>query len=146
MKRALGLLAVVFLLVNCADNIAQNMTHEKETILNLVEKQKEAWNNYNLELFMTHYWNNDSMKFMTKEGVKYGWQTTLENYKSNYPTPEKMGVLDFTVKHLDMLSPTSAYLLGKWELMQDTTLYGGHFSLIWKKINGEWKIVTDHTS
>lgn len=119
---------------------------EKKAILDVLELQRSAWNDHDLEKFMAHYWESDSMRFMTKSGIRYGWQTTLDNYKESYPTAEKMGELQFTVKHLDLLSAKSAYILGQWELNVDTTNYGGHFSLIWKKVNGKWVIVTDHTS
>jgi len=119
---------------------------EKQAILNVLERQRASWNNGDLEDFMQHYWKSDSMMFMVKSGIRYGWQTTLDNYKKSYPTPDSMGVLQFTVKHLDILSKESAYLLGQWDLLVDTISYGGHFSLIWKKVNGKWLIVTDHTS
>jgi len=37
-------------------------------------------------------------------------------------------------------------MLGSWELKREKDTLGGHFSLLWKKIDNEWKIVSDHTS
>ena len=37
-------------------------------------------------------------------------------------------------------------LVGKWHLKRKEDDLGGHFTLLWKKIDGEWKIVVDHSS
>ena len=34
---------------------------------------------------MKGYWNNDSLMFIGRNGVTYGYQNTLMNYKKNYP-------------------------------------------------------------
>ncbi len=151
MKYSIFIILIAILFFQCAGPSHQaennfNQKAEKQAILDVLELQRSAWNNHSIDLFMEHYWKSDSMRFMTKDGVRYGWETTRANYKESYSTPEEMGTLQFTVKHLDLLSKESAYILGQWELQMDTTSFGGHFSLIWKKINGKWLIVTDHTS
>ena len=37
--------------------------------------------NGNLEEFMSFYWKSDSLMFIGKNGIQYGWQKTLDNYK-----------------------------------------------------------------
>jgi ketosteroid isomerase-like protein len=37
-------------------------------------------------------------------------------------------------------------VIGSWNLTRDKGNVGGYFSLLWRKINGKWKIVIDHTS
>jgi ketosteroid isomerase-like protein len=104
-----------------------------------------AWNNADIKGFMDHYWNSDSLMFIGSKGVTYGWQKTYDNYVKNYPNKEAMGILKFTIIKTEQLSKTSIYIIGKWELEKEKPA-GGHFTLLWKKINSKWVIVADHTS
>ena len=108
--------------------------------------QEQAWNEGNLEKFMGGYWNSDSLTFVGKNGLAYGWKTTLANYKKSYPDKETMGKLTFTLLKKEKLGPESYLVLGKWHLQRAKDEVGGHFSLTWKKTKGKWVIISDHTS
>ena len=94
---------------------------------------------------MDYYWQSDSLKFIGSKGLTYGWQKTLNNYTKGYPNKDAMGILTFTIIESIQLSETSIYVIGKWELKKDKP-NGGHFTLLWQKINHKWVIVADHTS
>lgn len=111
-----------------------------------MKKQEAAWNKADLEGFMAYYWKSDSLKFIGSKGITYGWQKTLDNYKKSYPTQDTMGVLTFENKTIEQLSPTKIFVIGKWGLKRKEGDVGGHYTLLWKKINGKWLIVVDHTS
>jgi hypothetical protein len=112
----------------------------------IMTQQEADWNAGNLEAFMQGYWKSDSLMFIGSRGVNYGWQATLDSYKRGYPTREKMGELRFTILSIDMLSPTSAVVIGQWLLKRNEDAPNGHFMLLWKKVNGTWVIVADHSS
>lgn len=116
------------------------------TIRSVMSQQQKDWNNGELVSFMQGYWNSDSLKFISSRGVNYGWQATLAGYQKGYPTKEAMGTLTFTILSLEKLSDTSAFMIGKWYLKRSGDEPNGHFTLLWKKINGRWVIVADHTS
>ena len=111
-----------------------------------MKKQETAWNKADIEEFMAYYWKNDSLKFIGSKGITYGWQKTLDNYKKSYPTPDAMGALTFENNTIEQLSPTKIYVIGKWNLKRKDGDVGGHYTLLWKKLNGKWVIVVDHTS
>lgn len=111
-----------------------------------MKKQEIAWNKADIEGFMAYYWKSDSLKFIGSKGITYGWQKTLDNYKKSYPTPDAMGVLTFENNTIEQLSPTKIYVIGKWNLKRKEGDVGGHYTLLWKKINGKWVITVDHTS
>lgn len=136
------LIIVIFIASNTL--FAQNK--EEKAILNILDTQQNAWNEGSLEKFMDGYWKSDSLKFIGKNGIQYGWQKTLDNYKKSYPTPEKMGKLSFTILYTETLSPSCVYVIGKWHLQRVEGNLEGHYTLIWKKINGKWVIVADHSS
>ena len=51
------------------------------TIRKVLDNQIKAWNKGDIEDFMQGYWKNDSLMFIGKNGINWGWQKTLENYK-----------------------------------------------------------------
>ena len=54
-----------------------------------------------------------------------------------------MGNLTFTNKSWTQLSDEVALLIGAWKISENQH---GMYSLIWKKIEGKWVIVADHSS
>ncbi len=133
-----------FLLFISISLVAQE--NDKEKILSILDRQTKAWNDGNLEKFMVGYWENDSLMYVGKGGVTYGYRQTLENYKKNYGTTDKMGHLTFNILHLNKLSGQVYQVVGKWFLKRTVGDVGGHFTLIFRKMKGEWKIISDHSS
>ncbi len=131
-----------FVLISAIYN-AQNKSSSE--IVDLMKKQELAWNAGDIDGFMKYYWKDDSLKFIGSKGITYGWQKTLDNYKKNYPNKEAMGILTFEIKTNEQLSKTSVFIIGSWNLKKEKSV-GGYFTLLWKKIKGEWVIVADHTS
>lgn len=121
-------------------------TSAENNIREILNQQEAAWNAGNLPLYMSGYWQSDSLMFIGKTGVKYGWQTTLDSYKRNYPDAESMGTLTFNILEIKKLSNTYYYVTGKWLLSRTIGDLFGHFTLLFKNINGKWKIISDHSS
>ncbi|MCP4271173.1 MAG: DUF4440 domain-containing protein, partial [Gammaproteobacteria bacterium] len=40
----------------------------------------------------------------------------------------------------------TAFVLGKWQLSRVQDTLKGFYTLYWKKIDGQWKIIIDHSS
>jgi len=118
---------------------------EKE-IRAVLASQTESWNKGDLEMFMQTYWHNDSLMFIGKNGIKWGWQTTLDNYKRGYPDTVSMGKLDFNILIVKKLSDEYYYIVGKWHLQRTIGDLSGHYDLLFRKINGKWMIIADHSS
>lgn len=119
--------------------------NDRAMVIAEMEAQQSSWNNGDIAGFMEYYWKSDSLKFIGSKGITYGWQKTLNNYVKAYPDNAAMGILSFGIKECSQLSPTSIYIIGSWELKKEKPA-GGYFTLLWKKINGKWVIVADHTS
>ena len=119
---------------------------DKGAILNTLETQRQAWNKGDLEGFMQSYWKSDSLLFVGQSGPKYGWQTTLDNYRKSYPDRAAMGTLNFDIREVRFLSKDDAFVLGAWHLKREKDDPKGYFTILLKKIDGQWKIVSDHSS
>lgn len=119
---------------------------EEKIILQSLEKQRTSWNNGDLNTFMDTYWRNDSLMFIGKSGITYGWENTLNNYKKGYPDTAAMGKLNFNILHVKRLSVLYYSVVGKWHLKRSAGDLSGHFTLLFKKIGNQWLIVSDHSS
>ena len=139
------LLLVVFIGLLAPVVLKAQSTDEK-AIRAVLALQNEAWNSGDIDGFMKGYWNNDSLMFVGKNGVTYGYKNTLDNYKKSYGNAEQMGKLTFTFIRFSRLSPEYYFVVGKWELARKDGDLSGHFNLLVRKINKEWVIVADHSS
>ncbi len=138
---------MAFLLLYLLIPFWMNTTLPDESIIKqkLMHQQK-CWNAGDIDGFMRDYWHSDSLMYIGKNGVTYGWQNTLDNYKKKYPTQREMGHLEFELIRLKRLNDDHYFMVGKWHLQRQVGDIGGHFSLIWKKTNSDWVIIADHSS
>jgi len=120
---------------------------EEDQIRAVLNKQVQSWNCGDLKGFMKGYWESDSLMFIGKNGVTYGYEQTLANYRKNYPDMDRMGELKFDLIKIDVLNSDAAVVIGKWSLKREKVGdVSGYFSLLFKKIKGQWIIVSDHSS
>lgn len=119
---------------------------EEDKIRQQLTAQTKAWNSGDIEAFMQTYWKSDSLMFIGKTGVTRGWQKTLQNYKKGYPDTASMGKLAFDIISIQQLSPEYFFVVGKWMLKRSIGDLSGHYNLLFRKIKGQWVIITDHSS
>ncbi len=119
---------------------------DEQEVRALLDFQTQEWNKGNIPAFMETYWKSDSLMFIGKSGVTYGWQKTLANYNKNYPDKAAMGKLKFELLQVKRLSATHFFVVGKWHLTRSIGDVGGLFSLLFRKVANKWIIIVDHTS
>lgn len=138
--------ALVVLLLFITPITATAQTNDETGIRALLQTQTESWNRGDFEGFMQTYWKSDSLMFIGKNGVVWGWQKTLANYKQSYPDKAAMGTLSFDIIQVKKLSNDYYYVTGKWLLQRAGDTPSGHYTLLLRRIAGSWKIVSDHSS
>lgn len=119
---------------------------DEAAVLKVLTTQQAAWNKGDVEGYMQGYWQSDSLVFIGKNGITYGWHQTLYNYKQGYPDTASMGKLAFEFVELKRLSPIYYFVTGKWYLTRTIGNIGGSFTLLFRKIKGRWLIIKDHSS
>lgn len=139
-------ISLLFAFVFCTSLFAFSQSGDEKAIRAVLETQRQAWNNGDIPTYMKGYWQNDSLMFIGKSGVTYGWEQTLLNYKKGYPDTAAMGKLDFTILQVKKLSDSFYFVVGKWHLTRSIGNVGGHFTLLFRKIKAQWVIVADHSS
>ena len=141
------LLAAFLIFAAAITSFAQSRDEKiKADIRRVMDDQVAAWNRGDIDGFMQGYWNSPLMTFVSGDNVRRGWQETLDSYKRNYNTREKMGVLTFSELEIEILSKDSAKVLGRWKVAHEPKDDQGRFTLIFRKFKTGWKIVHDHTS
>jgi ketosteroid isomerase-like protein len=133
-------------ILSAVPSIIASSQSDEQAVRKLLNDQSAAWNRADIEGFMKGYWENDSLMFIGQNGITYGWAKTLNNYKRNYPDTAAMGKLAFTLISVKNLSPEYFHVIGKWHLQRSIGNLEGHFTLIFKKIRGQWVIIADHSS
>jgi len=153
MKIHFFLIPALFVLASCQDEATnvgefENIPNPnaKEDILEVLRSQQDSWNQGDINGFMNYYLNNEELTFAGSNGITKGHEQVLKRYLNTYDTADKMGTLKFNVLEFRQISPTSAYLIGEWALQRTADNPSGYFTLVWEKVNGEWKIIHDHTS
>ncbi len=142
MRILLGLLFTLFALASTAQDAGKDEIAVRERM----NEQLREWNKGDINAFMQTYWKNDSLLFVGRSGVSWGWTKALENYKRNYPDTAAMGKLQFELLQVKRLSPIYFFVVGKWHLTRSIGEVQGAFTLIFRKENDEWVIVADHSS
>lgn len=137
---------ILFIVLLVCSYNAMSQTKDAKSILDLLAEQEKAWNRGDINEFMKGYWESDSLVFVGKNGLTYGFKNTLANYKKNYPDKTYMGQLKFTILSIQPLSKQYYSIIGKWELSRTVGNLSGHYTLLLKKIKGKWKIIADHSS
>ena len=143
MKKLKLLLIPLSLLISW--NLFAQNDKDFEKVKTILNTQAEAWNNGDIDKFMEYYWKSDNLQFIGSNGITYGWQNTLDNYKKRYPDLQAMGKLSFDIIKVDKRSKKIITLVGKFHLKREIGDLEGIFLLVWKKIKGEWKIIVDQT-
>jgi ketosteroid isomerase-like protein len=125
---------------------SKSQSKDEKIIRNMLADQISFWNKGDIPSFMKGYWENDSLVFIGSNGPTYGYNNTLRNYQKNYPNKDYMGVLNFDIISVQPIEKDHYFVIGKFMLQRKVGDASGHFTLIFKRINGVWKIVSDHSS
>jgi hypothetical protein len=142
------LISKIFLFLSIISLNCCNSIDDCDEIYELMKEQEKSWNLGDIDDFMDKYWNNDSLIFIGKAGINYGWKKTISNYKKSYKNKNEMGRLEFENILCKPINKTTHIITGKWNIYRDDSVrnVGGYYSLIWVKKDKVWKIIYDHTS
>ena len=141
MKKLIVISLIAFLFI-----AASAQSRDELLIRASMAEQLRAWNAGDINGFMNTYWHDDSLMFIGKNGITYGWQNTLNNYKRGYPDTAAMGKLNFDIIQVKRLSTVYFSVVGKWHLTRSIGDIGGHFTLLFRRVKNKWVIISDHSS
>ncbi len=146
MRRFTILLAVTMIMVSCGTTKQIPNNKAEADIKSVMKMQETAWSDGDVHQFMEGYWKSENLSFVGKSGINKRWETTLNNYIKGYPDKAAMGTLTFDILEMNRISNEAYHMIGRYTLVRDIDKPTGLFTLIWKYIDGQWLIVSDHTS
>lgn len=131
--------------------IAQEVRSEEAVrteILDVLFTQQAAWSRGDIPGFMEGYWKSPDLRFASGGAITHGWQETHDRYIANYGDgdPERMGQLKFSELVVELAGDEDALVFGRWQIKLANGAPWGLFTLHFRKIDGDWLIVSDHTS
>ncbi len=140
------LLAVAIFAASATAQSEKKKVKIESSVRAVLTDQVAAWNRGDIENFMEGYWRSEEMRFVSGNNVSKGWQAAYDRYKKNYDSREKMGTLSFSELEINVLGKKSVLVKGRFTLARENDKPTGLFTLIFRKIDGDWKIIHDHTS
>ena len=139
-------LPLIILLVSLAAVPAAGAGNDQAAIRQVMADAEAGWNAGDLERYMQCYWQSDQLRFAGGARVTRGWEATLDGYRRGYPDQETMGTLTFSDLDVTLLADDAAYVFGRWRLARADDEPHGLFTLVFRRLDGQWRIVHDHTS
>jgi hypothetical protein len=142
-KISIGMVALI--LVSCVRPYGSKK--DIEGLANLLKGSEIAWNRGDINGFMEFYSKDSNTQFITKRGRTKGWESTLNMYRKAYPDKNAMGILEFELDTIQILSPAEGLgqITGKWKLIRAADTPSGFYSLITRNTTNGPKIIIDHT-
>jgi len=137
---------IIFLGLLSSEQLSAQPTTFQDSITEVLNTQQKAWNEGHIDGFMDAYLRDDSISFTGSRGISYGWDTIYNNYLKGYPDRAAMGQLQFEILEVKALGNAHALVLGRFTLYRENDKPSGYFSLVWKRHQGQWRIIADHTS
>ena len=137
------------LLPGCAtsDRVPEDQAarRHEEAVHAVMMDQQSRWNAGDIPGFMEGYWRSEDLVFTSGGKVRRGFDAALAGYEKNY-TRETMGRLEFSDLEFTHISYDAMLVLGRWALHDVPDPSDGVFTLLFRRINGAWRVVHDHTS
>ena len=134
------------LIISITNGQSVLLDSDKNEIISVLKSQENFWNKGNIEGFMQGYVKSDNLVFNGSSGPFYGWDSVKDRYMKTYPSKEKMGILNFKIQNISLITPNVAQLLGQLFLNYTKKEVSGYFTLVFIKSKGRWLILSDHTS
>ena len=134
---------IVILLVGCMEpiKVEQDKKEIKETLI----KCGEDWSRGDLKAYLDIYWKSDELQFIGPKGLIYGYDNVYELYSKRYTSKEEMGTLSLKILDIKYLSKHLYSVTGTYFITRKKMDSTGIYSLVFKKIEDKWVVVSDHT-
>ncbi len=140
---------IIITLINlffCGILSAQQYSKAEQAILANFDQQVKCWNQGDIDCYCKGYLKSSETRIVSSRGITSGYEAIVASYKKNWPK-ERMGKLHFDQVKMDKLS-TKVYLVhGQFNLTYpESKPLSGYFTVIMKKVGGQWLMFADHSS
>lgn len=129
---------------------AQQYSKAEQAIMANFDQQVKCWNQGDIECYCQGYLKSDETRIVSSRGITSGYEAIVASYKKNWPK-ERMGQLHFDQVKMDKLSNKVYLVHGRFNLTfrslgTESKPLSGYFTVIMKKVKGQWLMFADHSS
>ena len=125
---------------------AQQYSKTEQAIMANFDQQVKCWNQGEIDCYCQGYLKSNETRIVSSRGITSGYEAIVASYKKNWPK-ERMGQLRFDQVKMDKLSNKVYLVHGRFNLTyMDSKPLSGYFTVIMKKVGGEWLMFADHSS
>ena len=118
------------------------LEHVKVDIRNSFDNWTTAWNNDDIEGYLNGYANLPSVRYVSGKKIIKG----KENIENLFRERGAKGTLSLVHFESECVSESDAVCFGQYRLTCDDDKHEGCFTVHVRKIEGSWKIISDHSS
>ncbi len=118
-----------------------------QTIAAALDASAAAWTRGDLDDFMRLYEDSPQIRYINPEGVTEGYAGIRQMYGARFAKGEPMGELSIALIDVKQVGPDYAFVTGRFTLKQASgKVATGLTTLLFHRAQGQWRIVSDHTS
>lgn len=118
----------------------------KDIVTATLMAQVAAWNEGDLDGFMSIYVKDDSLRYVSGGAVVKGWSALMKRYRDEYQGADGFGQLSLDKLEVRLVTDDVAVVTGQFNVEQSGEVSSGLFSLVMRRADGVWRIIHDHTS
>ena len=125
---------------------AQQYSKAEQAIMANFDQQVKCWNQGDIECYCQGYLKSNETRIVSSRGITSGYEAIVASYKKNWPK-ERMGKMHFNQVKMDKLSNKAYLVHGRFNLTYpESKPLSGYFTVIMKKVGGQWLMFADHSS
>lgn len=127
---------------------AESGTDNIDGAITAFSEMRAGWNRGDIDAALAAYWDSPEITWVNRKGISHGIDEFASEMRSEYAdSPEAMGHYSAEILDSRLLSEDTALLVARWDITLDgKRLFGGVSSMVWKIIDGQWKLVFEHAS
>ncbi len=116
-------------------------------VVEMLQTAAVAWNEGDLEAFLSDYLDSPSTTFLDASGFVAGFDQVREHYAPSFAPGASRDSLRFESVRVRTLSPLIGLVTARYILHQDgVTTSAGPCTLVMRWTGEDWKIIHDHSS
>jgi uncharacterized protein (TIGR02246 family) len=133
-------------------SLAAQSTHVDDASLQkeiaaALDASAAAWSRGDLAAFMALYENSPEIRYINPQGMTQGYSQIQAMYGARFGKHEPMGALSIALIEVRRVGPEYAFVTGRFTLKQaGGKIATGLTTLLFHRADGQWRIISDHTS
>lgn len=149
------LIAVTLTLAGCATNALTPLRADTSALITKggeaarqgVAAQVAAWNRGDIDAALAAYWDSPRMTWVSKSGIEYGYSSFEDAMRKDFADPTSMGIFSTEILDARDLGSGTNLIVYRWKIVRgEKRLMGGLSTQIWRRLDGNWRIVLEHAS